>query len=379
MNLRDLISSAELALPVTRTNDDFESFVEGLFSKYMEKLNLADPSSVIDEVRGHMPEIEAFCDDAKLAIRFAFSGQPSVAFGHFERAITRFTDAVQNFALTQLGVGDLGILYRVRQQSSLLMHREDLFHIPFEKRHLVSTQRYSIPGLPCLYLSGSIYTCWAEMGRPPFHELQAAAAWLRNGETIKILNFSNRPARLLLLIPHEGGEIQDPGTRAMIVKHLVLWPLIAMCSVIVRHRNSPFKPEYLFPQMVLQWITNRHDFDGVCYFSTNVDAVTTTQVLPPCNLVLPAKTVRPSGRCSRLRQLIKMTCPHPWQLLRAVQAGNGMPGNAVPNFDFDFIEGYREPYASTEFGIVQSKLNRLALDIMHRNLNGEPDLGDVAE
>ena len=37
--------------------------------------------------------------------------------------------------------------------------RKDMFHIPFEKRHLVSGQRFSIHGVPSVYLGESIYDC----------------------------------------------------------------------------------------------------------------------------------------------------------------------------------------------------------------------------
>lgn len=42
----------------------------------------------------------------------------------------------------------------------------DLFHVPFEKRHLIGNNRFSLSGLPCLYFGSSIYGCWEEMNRP---------------------------------------------------------------------------------------------------------------------------------------------------------------------------------------------------------------------
>lgn len=41
-----------------------------------------------------------------------------------------------------------------------------MFHIPITMRRQVGTERYSIPGYPCLYLGNSIYVCWEEMNRP---------------------------------------------------------------------------------------------------------------------------------------------------------------------------------------------------------------------
>jgi hypothetical protein len=376
MNLHQFLTDPAIQLPIRRDTDDFQAFVEGILDVYLDRLGqLTQPTDVIAEIKAQKANVETFCRFAKEVIRATFAGHPHDAYQAYLEAVKPITAFIHAQAL-QIGTGDLKILYRVRRQLTASLSREDLFHIPFEKRHLVSTQRYSIPGLPCLYLGGSLYTCWAEMGRPPFHELHAAAFWLQEGKSVKILNFSDRPARLLLYVNPEGGIPNEPQIRALIVNHIVLWPLMAMCSIVVKHRDAPYKPEYIFPQTVLQWVTKEHEFDGICYFSTHVEAVT-NHPLPPCNLVFPARVIKPKGRCDRLRSLFKMAAPHGWELLRAVQVGEGMPGFAVPNFDFVFVDGRKEPYYKTEFGNVQSKLNKMAHDTMFRNTRGEPDLGDV--
>ena len=324
------------------------------------------------------PRIVAFCNSAKEVVRATYAGHPHDAYNHYLAALEPILPFIHDQVLTNIQTNDLNFFYRVRRQMSPSLTRDNLFHIPFEDRHHAGTQRYSIPGLPCLYFGGSLFTCWAEMGRPLFHELHAAAFWLCEGKTVKILNFSDRPARLLLFVNPEGGVPDDPKIRNLLVKHIVLWPLMAMCSIKVKHRDAPFKPEYIFPQIVLQWITREHQFDGICYFSTHVDAVTNNP-LPPCNLVFPAREIKDKGRCDYLRSLFKMTSPHGWQLLSAVQAGEGMVGSAIPDFDFVFVDGRKEPYHKTEFGNVQSKLNKMALDIKYKNKNGEPNLGEVTE
>lgn len=62
-------------------------------------------------------------------------------------------------------------LFRVRYNDNYLSGRSEVLHIPFEKRHLAKTQRYSIAGVPCLYLGTSLYVCWQEMGKPDFSKL----------------------------------------------------------------------------------------------------------------------------------------------------------------------------------------------------------------
>jgi hypothetical protein len=61
--------------------------------------------------------------------------------------------------------------YRTRSSSDRRLSREELFHNPFENRGRVATSRYSIPGLPALYLGDSIYVCWEEYRRKKMDDL----------------------------------------------------------------------------------------------------------------------------------------------------------------------------------------------------------------
>lgn len=378
MNISEFFTNPSIQLPIVRNDDDFQGFIERVLDNFLEKLeHLELTNGVGDDLNNAKPQIIAFCTLAKEVIRSTFDGHPGDAYAHFHSAVNEILSFIQNQTLEGIGSNHLGRMYRVRRHASASLTKEELFHIPFDKRYLVSTQRYSVPGLPCLYLSGSLYTCWAEMGRPPFHELHAAAFWLKPEAAIKILNFSNRPARLLKYV-QSGNIPTDPKIQRLIASHIVLWPLMAMCSIKVKHKDAPYKPEYIFPQMLLQWISKEHQFDGVCYFSTHVEPVT-NHPFHTSNLVFPVRENKPKGRCGHLRELFKMTPPYGWQLLKAVRAGEGMTPMSPLTFNFEFLTGIEEPYYGTEFGNVQSKLDKLALDIIARNRNGEPILGEIPE
>ena len=58
--------------------------------------------------------------------------------------------------------------YRMRNQEKYkrLFPANEMFHIPFQLRGKVNTQRYSLPGYPCLYISRSIWATWEEMHEP---------------------------------------------------------------------------------------------------------------------------------------------------------------------------------------------------------------------
>jgi hypothetical protein len=271
---------------------------------------------------------------------------------------------------------NLGILYRVRETDTPVLQRNEIFHVPFESRHKVATQRFSIPGLPCLYLSGSLYACWEEMGRPPLHKLQCAAFWVKDGKSLKMLNLSERPARLALQVTPPG-SVPPADRHTYLSAHIVLWPLLFMSSIIVKHRCAPFKPEYVIPQMVLQWITQNHGVDGLVYFSTHIRAIAKTRPLPVCNVVMPARHITSKGRCARLCDTFKMTDPFGWQLLSSINLGEGTGGAALPFFDLEFVDGIEESYYKTEFGMVQMKLNKMVARTIHAVGSGEHKLGDV--
>ncbi|MHB0960113.1 MAG: hypothetical protein ACYC0X_19745 [Pirellulaceae bacterium] len=379
MNLYEFFNNTDVRLPLTwDKKPDFELFVKERLEAFQGRVAELDSNPVSDAVQSRLSDTIKCCGELLQSLRDAFNGHPHDAYQHFDLAMQAVIPEIQEQSFNIHGPNDLGVLYRVRHTPIPELRREDLFHIPFECRHLVSTQRYSIPGLPCLYLSGSLYTCWEEMGRPPLHELQCAAFWVKKGHSLKILNFSNRPGRLISYARPPGNFPSDTTCQRLLSSHIVLWPLIAMSSVAVKHRDSPFKPEYVIPQMALQWVTRNHNFDGIAYFSTHVKAVATTNPLPTCNLVLPAQNVQSSGRCTRLCECFKMTEPYGWQLLSSVQVGEGSVGSHSPMYEFEFIEGIKEPYCKTEFGSVEMKLNKMVTGTMCRNSKDEPSLGDVS-
>ena len=84
-------------------------------------------------------------------------------------------------------ITDNVVFYRARVSNGKQFKKKDLFHIDFISRHLVSTNRYSIPGFPALYLGDSSYVCWEEFNRPLIKDL-----WFfrfENKEELNIIKF----------------------------------------------------------------------------------------------------------------------------------------------------------------------------------------------
>ena len=255
-------------------------------------------------------------------------------------------------------VGDVKTnrLYRMRLGCNTDISRKEIFHIPFDQRHIVSTQRYSIPGLPCFYLGGSLYTCWREMGSPNFEDIHVSAFVVNCDPGLKFLDFSKTPKWIANWLAQKSDTLDDDQNRFLSAQ-IVLWPLIAACSIKSLYPKANFKPEYIIPQMLLQWLTkNITDFDGIRHFSTHVEDTTTDNPHWICNYILPVRQVNHSGYCERLKQSFRFTKPHLWRLLRVVNL-NTRDSFMRDDFEIEFVSGIKEKYENTEFGKVQWNLN----------------------
>ena len=364
MNLYDLFRHPDISLPMKWDScSSFERFLSKRFAKFLKLLEHLDSGPIADKVINtrECGKIKKLCNCIKTSIRHTQHGYPHEAYTVLQNGIRQVSTELGKLP-TSCTPRDLKWMYRIRVTNFSKIKKEELFHIPFELRHKVASQRYSIPGLPCLYLSGSLLTCWEEMGRPPFHKIQAAAFYTTT--KLKILNFVRRPVDLCTLLNPDGTSKGDnPKRRSLswdeyIYSYLTLWPLIASCSIVVKHKDAPYKPEYIIPQMVLQWVAKEKDVDGICYFSTHVNAASGATGFN-CNYVFPAQKVVVKGHCPELIDAFKMTQPQAWQLLEAINVSDKTPSYARSNHNHEFVDGMQESYDKTKFGIVQAKLNKL--------------------
>ena len=155
-------------------------------------------------------------------------------------------------------------LYRVRSDRSefKIPERGDIFHVPFEKRRLVGNQRYSIAGLPCLYLGSSLWICWEELGRPALDSLWVSRFRIVKSVSVLDFQFSPHQAWRMFEALREGTpRAADRSSEEKLKVHFNLdflksyaycWPLIAACSIKREQRVGSFAPEFIVPQLLLQ-------------------------------------------------------------------------------------------------------------------------------
>ncbi|WET41689.1 hypothetical protein [Citrobacter enshiensis] len=218
-------------------------------------------------------------------------------------------------------------LFRVRKSDRPLSTRKDIFHIPFNQRHLVRAQRYSVAGLPCLYLGTSLYICWREMDKPDFDKLYISS-FITDKEDDKslLLNLSADflyKTRLFLKRKNAPKPIEKYSTSTML-SYLALWPLILACNYLKKHNDASFIQEYIIPNLLMQWISrdiNNNNIIGIAYRSTKLPANTDSR--KGINVVLPPKAryedIKGYDFCPVLSDKFKFTPPVSWQVLKTLE------------------------------------------------------------
>jgi len=253
--------------------------------------------------------------------------------------------------------------YRARKNQNIHFTKSDLFHIKFEERHLVSTNRFSAPGFPSLYLGGSTYVCWEEFDKHKLHDLWFSM--FTNMRDLDIIQIQRIEDFLFELVNYPSKKAvinNDPNEVpfAYLRKYFLTFPLTIACSIKVKHPQANFKPEYIIPQLLLQYVTINKDIDGIKYPSTQV-VYSILKNIDAYNYVFPVKQISKSGFCSSLADTFYLTEPTSLEL----EEIGFNPSQAVylqENMDFksfkeiELIKGVKLGYENTPFGKLESIL-----------------------
>ncbi len=229
MDVIELLRSGEAKLPEKRSERDFEDRLAGILDAYLGQIAAMNSGDAISSrVMSAEKEIRGLCECVRGAIGRHLQGLQNEAYRELSEGIGKIRQHIGRlYTLADVSSAVSQHLYRVRRGTMQSFSKSELFHIPFEERYKVRTQRYSIPGLPCLYLGGSIWVCWEELARPPFHEMQISR--FEAAGPIKLLDFGYRPG-VIASMAEKVLETEPEGASAdFVVSYAVCWPLIAAC------------------------------------------------------------------------------------------------------------------------------------------------------
>jgi hypothetical protein len=361
MNALEFFQHDAVKLPLTRTTDDFLRFLKDTFDNYLSLVNWLDTADPIAKgIKDDQAEIDFLCKQILEAITAYHSGWPAKAYNRFNDGIDKVWPRFQKLASVTTDHSQYKELYRLRiaGPDEGPFEKKDLFHIRFDDRHIVKRQRYSIPGLPCLYLGATLHVCWLEMGRPNFSSIYIARYETGAGESLRLLDLSLSPT-------YAASRIALPTPPVFLKEYCVAgaacWPLIAACSVKKKYQNAPFIEEYIIPQLLLQWVTDRDLVDGIQYCSVKLDP-RSDYPFATVNFVFPAREPTPEGICAKLKRKFVLTEPASWQLMfpNAVFYDPPRWQPQHENMPIELVKGQQNLYGETDFGIIERKMINIA-------------------
>lgn len=256
-------------------NKDFRKHVEALLKKYLYLLKQFD-SREIDGLDDVYPKIENHCQAIEKTLKLYYEGK-------YASAYTALADSLEHLPLWEVHHKRPCYRMRVMEDGSVPTF-EGMFHIPFRNRGIVKTQRYSAPGMPCLYLGLTPYTCWKEMGCPDIRKVFVSK--FQPNSFFAYLNFS--------LPSNEYFSSGEQTSIKAIKTALEYFPFVIASMVKVRDIYNPFKPEYIIPQLALQYILENRKLEdnpdkkniGIMYSSIHYDGK--YPMLNYLNIAIPA-------------------------------------------------------------------------------------------
>ena len=270
--------------PIQIMNDYRESLRKSLEEYCMILEARKEDATIVSSCRAINEQILKIIDNIR-------KGAHSTAYRQLENILIDKNDKYG------INVSDLiheteGYFYRMRKiDDRRNIGAKEMFHIPFDKRNIVSTERFSFPGLPCLYLGYSVYVCWEEMGRPEFSRVMISA--LKTTRKLRLLD-------LRAPIYHRWNQTNKKSL-----------PLILACQVAVEDKDAKYKSEYIIPQLMMEYIiTNHENIDGILYSSVFKDDQFEYPADKFYNIALPAIEESKSEKYSqRLKSLFTITSP----------------------------------------------------------------------
>lgn len=286
---------------LTHIYKDYQKYVQDKSLQYDNKVEVSFPSEEDFNKVGNII--------LKIALDFE-QGKVNESYNTFNK-IWEIEEIQPALIMKERGK-DAFSYYRGRLSSEPIKYAKNLFHVPFEKRHLVSTARFSMPGYPCLYLTRRIYTIWKELPNCRLEDLYVSR--LKYQYKTK----EDNPLYLLdlRLRCQFYYKLTDEELQTALNAYLLIMPLIIACSLRVQHQKAPYKQEYVIPQIVMHSVIERMCTQkrcyGIIYSSTNDNHNFWQEAITPPNIdciVIPVQTLKKKGYCSELTKKFWITEP----------------------------------------------------------------------
>ncbi|QFJ53930.1 hypothetical protein [Pseudobutyrivibrio xylanivorans] len=200
----------------------------------------------------------------------------------------------------------------------------EMYHIPLDKRDLVGTERFSVPGIPCLYLGTSVYDVWLEMGRPAYSDFNVSAIKLtEKGKKMQILNLVATPYLLLGLNSPIGDENNMDSNLSIIKSLLRIYPLVIATSIRNKSPRGKFRSDYIISHLIMLNL-KKLGIDGVAYLSKRILSSEEDIVLPQMvNVAFPAfESSSVNEKYGEICEKIQITRPANYEEFLSLELGS---------------------------------------------------------
>lgn len=199
-----------------------------------------------------------------------------------------------------------------RGRTGHMERHEEMLHIPLNKRDSVTTQRFSVPGTPCLYLGVSSYDIWRELGRPSFDNFNVSAIRLKpiseRGE-IKILNLTSNTLFDLGLSHNLRINGVSQNTLNLLLAQIKIWPLVCATSFRVKNSAGSFHSEYIVSHLIMLCLPALK-IDGVAYLSKQIESIEEPLALQlMVNVAIPIISSNTKDTYGDICSMIEITDP----------------------------------------------------------------------
>lgn len=371
MTIIDALETPTFQLPKKRNNDSsLIACLEKFYEDFKTLISQIHDGEIAQTITSEMQNLDAHCEYLKESLIHYKKGQINKSFICFEnsmKCIEKFLFPINENKVKVEGWKDP--FYRARIGNNSQFTREQMFHRSQNEQEFIMGERFSVYGIPCLYLSNSIYVCWEELNRPAFSTLMISRFHLENDD-IRILDISFTPKVVNTLIKTylENGVASQNTIEKLFMYFIMTWPLTVSCTMMVVKEDGTFKPEYVFPQLLMEWISLQNNIDGIKYFSVKSNPYNTGDFSKFINYAFPTKDVDDQGFSEFLRRSFKLTEPISWELLQLsdpslINFENYVKPSVmerkyvVSPFDsallLELIRGYKMPYVNTLFGKME--------------------------
>lgn len=359
MNNGELYEKITVMVPIkSDEKKDYRDIVSNNLKEYhalVTQLDINEHPTDWDKIKKRLKQL---IDGINRAIESEYRGTRHSAFASMKNQLdgykTQKTE-IEGLALnkTIYTIPKKTVAYKMRKVSldeQRKLKREDMFHIPLDKRGLVETQRYSVPGYPCIYLAHRIYGCWEEMGRPNFGTVMVSK--FETQKDFKLLD---------LRIPSKEMWKKD------MVRCILIFPLIIASMVQVKNSKDTYKPEYLIPQLLTEWVISKNrdkngeEILGIVYTSAQKNDDFDFPEDSFNNYAIPVlKPLGSNKYCKRLKDYFKLTSPTYYDL-EVLKRVDGVP---CGHLGLDEEQQKEENMTLSHFGEMEEFLKDAELEFV---------------